>query len=188
MIARRCPTLATPGNRAATTAVASAADAVDPDLDNDVRAWFGRDPARPRIAVLGTIEVHAPGVVHDRRRMLTELLVYLAAHDARGVRTDQLDAQFWIAPSSRRVLISQLRRWLSTTANGQLWLPHAGTKRRYRLVRRRFGSSAPPPRMETANGIHAPQIPRGLRHLPRPHPLRETHRQHGIDHWRAGCG
>jgi hypothetical protein len=110
----------------------------DPALDAEVQAWIEADPTRPRVAILGPVAVDAPGPVPDERpRFYGEIVVYLAAHGARGVPADQLDAAIWpdqeVKPTSRRVAIARARQWLGDAPDGQPWLSDVAADGRYRL-------------------------------------------------------
>ncbi|GAA2910563.1 hypothetical protein GCM10010443_86950 [Actinoplanes cyaneus] len=110
----------------------------DPDLDADLQAWHEQDPSRPLISILGPVTVTAPGTEPDRRRFYAEIVVLLAGRGARGITGDQISEALWpdqqISPSSRRVAIARVRRWLGEAPSGQLWLPDMGSDRVYRLT------------------------------------------------------
>ncbi|AEV86773.1 Otogelin [Actinoplanes sp. SE50] len=111
---------------------------VDGDLDADLRAWHNQDPTRPLISILGPVAVTAPGTEPDRRRFYAEIVVLLAGRGTRGITGDQMSDALWpdqqISPSSRRVAIARVRRWLGDTPTGELWLPDMGPDRLYRLT------------------------------------------------------
>ncbi|MDG4784952.1 LysM peptidoglycan-binding domain-containing protein [Micromonospora sp. WMMD1102] len=112
----------------------------DPTLDEDLDAWYRPDPHRPRVAILGPVEVHAPGEMPDERlRFYSELVVYLAQRGRAGATGEQIDEALWpergVNARSRRVAISKVRRWLGETDEGAQWLPpNAGADRLYRLT------------------------------------------------------
>ncbi|MGI5213858.1 peptidoglycan-binding protein [Plantactinospora sp. CA-290183] len=112
----------------------------DPTLDEDLDAWYRPDPHRPRIAILGPVEVHAPGEMPDERiRFYGELVVYLMQRGRAGATGEQIDEALWpdrgVNARSRRVAISKARRWLGESAEGIHWLPpNAGADRLYRLT------------------------------------------------------
>lgn len=131
--------VATVTRREITAAIRQRRRQADPQLDADVRSWREQDSSRPRIGVLGTVEVDAPGPVPDqRRRFHAELIVYLAQRGARGASAEQLTDALWpdqqVKDASRRVAITRARRWLGETADGTAWLPEMGSDRLYRLV------------------------------------------------------
>ncbi|MEV2240155.1 peptidoglycan-binding protein [Micromonospora sp. NPDC049891] len=112
----------------------------DPTLDEDLDAWYRPDPHRPRIAILGPVDVQAPGEMPDERiRFYSELVVYLAQRGRAGATGEQIDDALWpergVNARSRRVAVSKVRRWLGETAEGTHWLPpNAGADRLYRLT------------------------------------------------------
>ncbi len=120
------------------TAVVHSGRELDLHLEADLRAWWAADPTRPRIAILGSVEVEAPGPPPDqRRRFHAEIIVYLAQRAARGADRDQLEEALWpdrqVKDASRRVAITRARRWLGETSSGEPWLPDMGSDRSYRL-------------------------------------------------------
>ncbi|MFY1633666.1 peptidoglycan-binding protein [Solwaraspora sp. WMMB335] len=112
----------------------------DPTLDEDLDDWYRTDPYRPRIAILGPVEVDAPGETPDERiRFYSELVVYLAQRGRVGATGEQIDDALWpergVNARSRRVAISKVRRWLGENSDGTQWLPpNAGADRLYRLT------------------------------------------------------
>jgi hypothetical protein len=111
----------------------------DPSLDADLDAWERPDPSRPRIAILGPVQVEAPGEPPEERiRFYSELVVYLAQRGRVGATGEQIDDALWkgrdVNARSRRVAISKVRRWLGENADGHQWLPpNVGADRLYRL-------------------------------------------------------
>jgi hypothetical protein len=127
-----------PVPREVTAAVRQRSKRSDPDLDEDLRAWLRDDTGRPRISVLGPVEVESPGPAPDqRRRFHAEIIVYLAQRGARGATGDQLSEALWpdqnVKDASRRVAITRARRWLGENPDGEPWLPEMGSDRLYRL-------------------------------------------------------
>jgi LysM repeat protein len=111
----------------------------DPHLDADLAAWIGSDPARPRIGILGLVEIAAPGVVpKNRHRFYGEIVVYLAARGARGATAAQLEDAIWreqeATSSTRRSAISRARTWLGDTPDGGKWMPQMGADQLYRIA------------------------------------------------------
>ncbi|RQX02839.1 peptidoglycan-binding protein [Micromonospora arida] len=132
-------TVATVPRREVIAAIRQRRRQADPQLDADLRSWREKDGTRPRISVLGTVAVEAPGPVPDqRRRFHAELIVYLAQRGARGASAEQLTDALWpdqqVKDASRRVAITRARRWLGETADGSAWLPEMGSDRLYRLA------------------------------------------------------
>ncbi|MGS0688847.1 LysM peptidoglycan-binding domain-containing protein [Nakamurella sp. GG22] len=117
--------------------------ATDRDLDDDVRQWTDPASNRPRIAVLGSITVHATGGASPRplSAMKGEIAVYLAMHPT-GVSPEQYGTDLWpddpgIAGSTKlRNSIYELRRAFGVNARtGTEYLPRnaATTGALYRL-------------------------------------------------------
>ncbi|MFF0097715.1 LysM peptidoglycan-binding domain-containing protein [Micromonospora sp. NPDC005257] len=134
----RPPTADVTPRREVTAAIRQRRRQADPDLDTDLRSWREQDPTRPRIGVLGSVVVDAPGPVPDqRRRFHGELIVYLAQRGARGASAEQLTDALWpdqqVKDASRRVAITRARRWLGEAPDGTSWLPEMGSDRLYRL-------------------------------------------------------
>ncbi|WP_081883930.1 LysM peptidoglycan-binding domain-containing protein [Micromonospora parva] len=132
-------TVATVPPREVAAAIRQRRRQADPQLDADLRAWREQDRNRPRISVLGAVDVEAPGPVPDqRRRFHAELIVYLAQRGTRGASAEQLTDALWpdqqVKDASRRVAITRARRWLGENADGNAWLPEMGSDRLYRLA------------------------------------------------------
>jgi hypothetical protein len=112
----------------------------DPGLEADLRDWY--DPGcfdRPRLSVLGPVRVDAPGQAPaDRRRFYAEVVTYLAIRGRRGATPSQLETAIWpdrpVSASSRRVVMTRVRRWLGQDHHGRWWLPSALLTARYRLA------------------------------------------------------
>ena len=107
----------------------------DPGLDADLAAWA--DPAcpRPKLSLLGPLQVSTAGgdlpADRPRRGWHTEIVAYLAVH-SRGVSAEQLGADLWpddpdIATKSKlRQAIYLVRRWLGADPDtGESYLPNA---------------------------------------------------------------
>jgi hypothetical protein len=113
---------------------------VDPDLGADLQDWYAPGSGRPRIGILGPVEVDAPGQQPpDRLRFYREIVVYLSSRGARGATAAQLDDAIWpersINASSRRIALSRVRIWLGDTPDGEPWLPpNLGADRVYRIA------------------------------------------------------
>jgi hypothetical protein len=116
-----------------------AREARDPQLDTDAAAWFDVEPSRPRIGVLGQVQIEAPGTPPPNRlRFHGEIIVYLAARGARGATAAQLEDAIWrdreASSSNRRSLISRARRWLGDKPDGSKWMPAmSGGAQLYRI-------------------------------------------------------
>lgn len=96
--------------------------AVDPGLDEDLRAWHDPDCSLPRLTLLGPVDVRAHGSLppdRPRKPWNVEVVTYLATHP-RGVTAEQLGTDLWpdnpdIATKPKlRQSISITRRWLGT--------------------------------------------------------------------------
>ncbi|MEV4824537.1 LysM peptidoglycan-binding domain-containing protein [Micromonospora sp. NPDC049274] len=125
--------------REITAAIRQRRRQADPQLDEDLRSWREQDNSRPRISILGAVDVDAPGPAPEqRRRFHAELIVYLAQRGARGASAEQLTDALWpdqqVKDASRRVAITRARRWLGETNDGTAWLPEMGSDRLYRLA------------------------------------------------------
>jgi hypothetical protein len=108
----------------------------DARLDEDLAAWWSERCDRPRLSVLGPLQVRTVGSLPaDRPRVAwhTEVVAYLAAHP-RGVTPEQLGTDLWPADpdaaskSKLRQALYMVRRWLGEDpATGQPFLPAAAT-------------------------------------------------------------
>ena len=105
--------------------------AADPDLDADVAEWTDPASSRPRVAVLGPVQVHPRGGSSPRplSAMKAEIAVYLAMHP-NGVSPEQYGTDLWpedpgIAGSTKlRNSIYELRRTLGVNPRtGVEYLP-----------------------------------------------------------------
>jgi hypothetical protein len=111
----------------------------DPDLDDDLSAWYADDPGRPRVGVLGPVRVDAHGVPPESRRLLhAELIVYLAARGLSGADAATLAAALWpdgaVSDRTRQLLVARARQWLGTDPGGNPWLADIGADLAYRLA------------------------------------------------------
>ena len=110
--------------------VRSEVEADDPNLDDDVAAWFDPDSRRPKLAVLGKIKVTAHGKpLATSKALCTELVAYLATEDHRknGVTRDQVGRAFLVDdPVQVRKYLHMVRDWLGTNpTTGKPHLPNA---------------------------------------------------------------
>jgi nucleoid-associated protein YgaU len=113
-------------------------DQADPDLDEDLRAWY-TGGNRPRVGILGPVAIDAPGSMPDtRRRLHAELIVFLAQRASRGADAELIDASLWpdvhVTDAGRQLVISRVRQWLGTRTDGTPWLPDIGPDLKYRLA------------------------------------------------------
>lgn len=112
--------------------VSAALLAADPHLDADLAAWLDPASERPKVRLLGVVQVSAGGQRPDAKKaMATEAVIYLVLH-ARGVSGDRFAADFWPASNytikdpSPKNLLSIVRAWLGTNPlSGSPCLPYA---------------------------------------------------------------
>lgn len=112
--------------------VSAALLAADPHLDEDLAAWFDKASQRPKLRLLGEVQVTAFGTPPDNKfDMVGEAVAYLALHP-RGVTGDRFAAEFWpknnytIKDSSPKNLMWLVRAWLGVNPlTGARCLPHA---------------------------------------------------------------
>ncbi len=94
------------------TGVRREVDAADPGLDEDLAAWFAPGTTRPRVRVLGSVQVAAPGVPPTRRQpFFAELVVYLALHPA-GAAPARMAEAFSTSRAKAREYVRIVRQWL----------------------------------------------------------------------------
>lgn len=110
----------------------------DPGLDEAVAAWWRGPVQPPRVAVLGPIEITAPGQSPtDRARVCRELVVFLAARGEQGASATEINGHLWpnteVPATVRTSVIMSVRRWLGTNLDGEQWLSEATPDGRYRL-------------------------------------------------------
>lgn len=103
---------------------------LDPSLDADVAAWFADTCPRPRLTVLGPVQLRIgaggkPSAGVRRKPFLVEMAAYLAMHPD-GVTTSQLAEAMGSQPDRIRKDVSVLREWLGADpASGRLHVPDA---------------------------------------------------------------
>lgn len=112
--------------------------ALDPTLDADLAAWLGPDTTRPRIRVLGPVELLVPeepeGDARTRRAHAAEVVAYLATHP-QGATTEQLAYDFGVQERVVHNYISAARQWVGADpGTGASFIPvstktEAGRKR-----------------------------------------------------------
>ena len=117
----------------------------DPDLDAELAAWADPTCPRPRLTLLGPVQVRAAGELPARSPQLafhTEVVAYLATRPA-GVLSDRYARAIWpsepdvVGKTKVRESVSTVRAWLGEDpATGQPYLPsgsfEAG-RARYRI-------------------------------------------------------
>jgi hypothetical protein len=112
--------------------------ALDPTLDDDLAAWHDPDTIRPRIRMLGPVELtvadEPTGDAKNRRAYATEVVAYLATHP-QGATTEQLACEFDVKENVVHNYMAAARKWVGTDPDtGTLYLPEctktdAGRKR-----------------------------------------------------------
>lgn len=105
------------------------ATSIDPTLDADLADWYDDTCPRPKLGVLGPIELRAagqpPADIHDRLAYSCELLAFLATHPD-GLSVAETAEAFDCAPNSMHSRIGALRKWLGTDPEtGMLYLPNS---------------------------------------------------------------
>ena len=115
--------------------------AADPQLDADLAEWTGEVVLRPRISVLGPVQVRAAGTAPPNRvARISEVVTYLALHMS-GVTADKFVTDLWPADrqpkaGTRRQLIFDVRKWMGRDPEtGEQFLPNANDGL-YRLTTR----------------------------------------------------
>lgn len=107
----------------------SRAIAADPTLDADLAEWLDPASSRPKLTVLGPVELHAVGEksaeVDSRPAYFAELAAYLTAHPA-GRTPNEVAADFGIQNNTLHTRLGQLRKWLGKHPDTDEWyLPNA---------------------------------------------------------------
>lgn len=107
----------------------TAALAADPTLDQDLADWADPDTPRPRLRVLGPVELRAVGEltkdVERRPAYYAELAAYLACHPD-GQTPSRVAADFGIQNNSLHTRLGELRKWLGKKPGTDEWyLPPA---------------------------------------------------------------
>ncbi|MEP9362178.1 LysM peptidoglycan-binding domain-containing protein [Nocardioides sp. CN2-186] len=111
----------------ATPAAASAVNAADPDLDEDLARWDSPVPVAPKVTLLGPVTVRTLGdakATAHRRPYYVEFLAYLTLHP-NGVTAEKLAEDLCIRPQKARSDLSIIRKWLGQSRAGKPYLPRA---------------------------------------------------------------
>lgn len=103
--------------------------ALDPELDTDLEEWHSTRAARPRLRLLGPVELRVNGErPHDVQRRLayyTELAAYLVLRP-NGSTPAQMAEAFDIQTNTLHSRMNMLRKWLGTNeATGDWFLPES---------------------------------------------------------------
>jgi LysM repeat protein len=117
----------------------AAALAADPTLDQDLMDWADPDTQRPRLRVLGPVELRAMGEqtkdVARRPAYYAELAAYLACHPD-GQTPNRVAADFGIQNNSLHTRLGELRKWLGKKPGTDEWyLPAAQRVRGQQVYR-----------------------------------------------------
>ncbi|WP_236832889.1 hypothetical protein [Blastococcus sp. KM273128] len=120
-------------------------EVADPGLDADLADWADTSCPRPKLTLLGPVEVRAQGTLPERnprRQFYTEIVAYLATRPG-GVTSERYATAIWpnepdvVGKTKVRQSISIVRAWLGTDpATGRDYLPSgvtAGGVGRYRI-------------------------------------------------------
>jgi hypothetical protein len=96
----------------------------DPSLDDDLAAWYAPGTTRPRVRVLGPVQVAATGTPPTRRgAFFTELVAYLALHP-HGATPNQVAEALGTSRNQAREYLRTVRAWLGTDPHtGEPYLP-----------------------------------------------------------------
>jgi hypothetical protein len=121
------------------TEEAAAALAADPTLDQDLIDWADPDTQRPRLRVLGPVELRAVGEqtkdVERRPAYYAELAAYLTCHP-EGQTPNRVAADFGIQNNSLHTRLGELRKWLGKKPGTDEWyLPAAQRVRGQQVYR-----------------------------------------------------
>lgn len=120
-------------------------EAADPALDADLADWADPSCPRPKLTLLGPVEVRAQGTLPERnprRQFYTEIVAYLATRPG-SVTSERYATAIWpnepdvVGKTKVRQSISIVRAWLGANpATGADYLPSgvtAGGVGRYRI-------------------------------------------------------
>lgn len=102
-------------------------EVLDPDLDTDLADWADPTSPRPKLTLLGPVELRTqPGTtIPTRIGFHTDLAAYLATHP-HGVTGEEAAEAFQITTSRIRSAMNHLRHWLGTDpTTGDPYLPMA---------------------------------------------------------------
>jgi nucleoid-associated protein YgaU len=104
--------------------------ALDPTLDEDLADWFDESCPRPKVHLLGPVDVRAlnggdPAAIKNLN-MTVSLIAYLACQE-RGVTSERVAADFgWKTKQTAENRASDVRNLLGKREDGSDWLPEAG--------------------------------------------------------------
>lgn len=119
-----------------TEKVTNLVTAADPNLDADVDDWFNHTTTRPKLRLLGDLEVFTSAVVPpalgSRRLFLAELLAFIDSKE-RGATSAQICEAFGLSPRTVKSRIADLRRLLGEAEDGSSHLPDGRASGRFRV-------------------------------------------------------
>ncbi|MBT0774268.1 hypothetical protein KIH74_35320 [Kineosporia sp. J2-2] len=115
----------------------------DPALAEDLAAWKATVCSRPRLTVLGPVQVRAAGTIDSRRAWFTEVVVLLWAHP-KGLSVERFAECLWPHDALRkatsampRQTVGTVRQWLGVDpVSGDPYVPAINPNegnRRYRV-------------------------------------------------------
>ena len=108
------------------TSVQEAVAASDPTLDKDIADWFSNRSTRPRISLLGPVEVRGSGSRPANRRAYFTEVASLIALQPRGIGSQELAAALGISPGRMRIDVNTVREWFGIDpCTGKPYLPDA---------------------------------------------------------------
>ena len=101
--------------------------ALDPTLDDDLAAWHDPETTRPRIGVLGPVELlvaeEPTGDARNRRAYAAEVVVYLTTHP-QGTTTEQLACAFDVKENVVHNYVAAARKWVGADpTTGTSYIP-----------------------------------------------------------------
>jgi LysM repeat protein len=121
---------------------AAIAIAADPTLDQDLAEWADTNSQRPKLRVLGPVDLLAAGEktkeVDARPAYFAELAAYLACHP-EGLTPNQVAADFGIQNNTLHTRLGQLRKWLGKKPGTEEWYLPAAQRVRGQQVYRLTG-------------------------------------------------
>ncbi len=98
----------------------------DPDLEDDLAAWFADDCPLPRLTLLGPVRARTRGrALTERKAYMTSVLTFLATRP-HGATPEELADTFSVSATKARVYAGIVRDWLGTNPRtGEPHLPDA---------------------------------------------------------------
>lgn len=108
----------------------------DPNLDADVDDWFNHRTTRPKLRLLGEVEIFTsadvPPALESRRLFLAELLAFIDSKE-RGATSAQIREAFGLSPRTAKSRIADLRRLLGEAEDESSYLPDGRASGRFRV-------------------------------------------------------